>query len=128
MSRIRSWAKVLRTSCVYRRADHISRSSGGASGRSLSQPARGRFPSPILFDKRGAGMSDRIEGVPTVEERMDDVRAVMDAVESPRAALVGMSEGGAIGARVRGDLPRAGQLPGPAGSRHPVLDVPRHRP
>ena len=56
------------------------------------------FSRLILFDKRGVGMSDRIDGVPTVEERMDDVRAVMDAVDSPRAALVGMSEGGAIGA------------------------------
>ena len=67
-----------------------------AVARYLSRLAS--FSRLILFDKRGVGMSDRIEGVPTVEERMDDVRAVMDAVDSPRAALVGMSEGGAIGA------------------------------
>ena len=54
------------------------------------------FSRLILFDKRGVGMSDRIAGVPTLEERIDDVRAVMDAVGSSRAALFGMSEGAAI--------------------------------
>jgi class 3 adenylate cyclase len=48
----------------------------------------------IRFDKRGTGMSDRMAGVPTLETRMDDVRAVMDAVGSSRAALIGASEGG----------------------------------
>jgi len=50
----------------------------------------------IFFDKRGTGMSDRVSGAPTLEERMDDVRAVMDAVGSERAALLGASEGGAM--------------------------------
>jgi class 3 adenylate cyclase len=50
----------------------------------------------MLFDKRGMGLSDRDVGAPSVEERMDDVRAVMDAVGSERAALVGTSEGGPI--------------------------------
>ena len=48
----------------------------------------------ILFDKRGTGMSDRVKGVASLEERMDDVRAVMDAVGSERAAVLGISEGG----------------------------------
>jgi len=48
----------------------------------------------IRFDKRGSGLSDRSSGIPTLEERMDDVRAVMDAVGSTRAAIFGMSEGG----------------------------------
>jgi len=48
----------------------------------------------ILFDKRGTGLSDRVKGVAPLEERMDDVRAVMDAVGSRRAALLGVSEGG----------------------------------
>jgi class 3 adenylate cyclase/pimeloyl-ACP methyl ester carboxylesterase len=48
----------------------------------------------IRFDKRGTGMSDRVSGMPTLETRMDDVRAVMDAAGSERAALVGASEGG----------------------------------
>ncbi len=52
------------------------------------------FSRLILFDKRGTGLSDRISGIPTLEERMDDVRAVMDAVGSKRAALFGVSEGG----------------------------------
>jgi len=50
-------------------------------------------------------MSDRFEGVPTLEERMDDVRAVMDAAGSSRAALVGMSEGGAIAAMFAATYP-----------------------
>jgi len=50
----------------------------------------------ILFDKRGTGLSDRVPGFPTLEQRMDDVRAVMDAVGSQRAALLGISEGGGM--------------------------------
>jgi pimeloyl-ACP methyl ester carboxylesterase len=54
------------------------------------------FSRLILFDKRGTGLSDRvpINQPPTLEQRMDDVRAVMDAVGSERAALCGVSEGG----------------------------------
>jgi class 3 adenylate cyclase len=54
------------------------------------------FSRLIMFDKRGTGLSDRAVGVPTLEERMDDVRAVMDAVGSEQAALFGISEGGAM--------------------------------
>ena len=50
----------------------------------------------IRFDKRGTGMSDRVGDVPTLETRMDDVRAVMDAAGSERAALIGHSEGAAM--------------------------------
>ena len=52
------------------------------------------FSRLILFDKRGTGLSDRITFTPTLEERMDDVRAVMEAVGSKKAALLGYSEGG----------------------------------
>jgi pimeloyl-ACP methyl ester carboxylesterase len=52
----------------------------------------------ICFDKRGQGLSDRFEGVPTLEERMDDVRAVMQAAGSTKAVLFAYSEGGAMGA------------------------------
>jgi pimeloyl-ACP methyl ester carboxylesterase len=52
------------------------------------------FSRLMVFDKRGMGLSDRNVGAPTLEERMDDVRAVMDAVGSDRAALIGVSEGG----------------------------------
>jgi pimeloyl-ACP methyl ester carboxylesterase len=52
------------------------------------------FSRLILFDKRGTGLSDRVADVPNLETRMDDVRAVLDAVHSPRAALLGYSEGG----------------------------------
>ena len=50
----------------------------------------------IRFDKRGTGMSDRVSGAPTLEARMDDVRAVMDAVGCRRAAFYGLSEGAAM--------------------------------
>jgi class 3 adenylate cyclase len=52
------------------------------------------FSRLIRFDKRGTGLSDRVGSIPTLEERMEDVRAVMDAVGSNRAALLGISEGG----------------------------------
>ena len=48
----------------------------------------------ISFDKRGTGMSDRAAGIASLEERMDDVRAVMHAAGSARAAVFGQSEGG----------------------------------
>src|ERR1700752_1438009 len=53
------------------------------------------FSRLILFDKRGTGLSDRVADMPSLEVRMDDVRAVMDAVGSQRAGLFGYSEGGA---------------------------------
>jgi pimeloyl-ACP methyl ester carboxylesterase/DNA-binding winged helix-turn-helix (wHTH) protein len=54
----------------------------------------------ILFDKRGTGLSDRVPetALPTLEQRMDDVRAVMDAAGSKQAVLCGVSEGGAMSA------------------------------
>ncbi len=54
------------------------------------------FSRLILFDKRGTGMSDPVpeRDLPTLEQRMDDVRAVMDAVGSERATVFGSSEGG----------------------------------
>ena len=52
------------------------------------------FSRVIIFDKRGTGLSDPVTEVPTLEQRIDDVRAVMDAAGSERAALFGISEGG----------------------------------
>ena len=56
----------------------------------------GSFARLIRFDKRGTGMSDPISGAPSLETRMDDVRAVMDAAGSRRAAFYGLSEGAAM--------------------------------
>jgi pimeloyl-ACP methyl ester carboxylesterase len=56
----------------------------------------GSFSRLIRFDKRGTGMSDPVTGAPSLETRMDDVRAVMDAVGSRRAAFYGLSEGAAM--------------------------------
>jgi pimeloyl-ACP methyl ester carboxylesterase len=55
--------------------------------------ALGSFARVITFDRRGSGLSDPVADAPTLEERMDDVRAVMDAAGSERAALMGISEG-----------------------------------
>ena len=52
------------------------------------------FSRLLIFDKRGTGLSDPVAQVPTLEQRTDDVRAVMDAAGSERAALFGISEGG----------------------------------
>jgi class 3 adenylate cyclase len=54
------------------------------------------FARVISFDKRGQGLSDRMTGAPSLEERMDDIRAVMDAAGSERAILAGFSEGAAM--------------------------------
>jgi pimeloyl-ACP methyl ester carboxylesterase len=54
------------------------------------------FSRLILFDKRGTGLSDRSIEAATLEERMDDMRAVLDAVGSERAAVLGISEGGTM--------------------------------
>jgi pimeloyl-ACP methyl ester carboxylesterase len=54
------------------------------------------FARVITFDKRGQGLSDRMTGAPSLETRMDDVRAVMDSVSSERAAFMGFSEGCAM--------------------------------
>ena len=56
------------------------------------------FARVLLFDKRGTGISDPMLTAPSLEERMDDVRAVMDAVGSERAALLGSLDGAAIAA------------------------------
>jgi pimeloyl-ACP methyl ester carboxylesterase len=66
------------------------------------------FSRLILFDKRGTGLSDRvpIDRLPTIEQRMDDVRAVMDAAGSERAALFGVSEGGPMCAVFAASFPQ----------------------
>ncbi|MGZ5296959.1 MAG: alpha/beta fold hydrolase [Actinomycetota bacterium] len=61
--------------------------------RELSAGAR-----VILFDKRGVGLSDRLSSVPTLEARMDDLRAVLDATGSERPLLMGDGDGGALAA------------------------------
>jgi len=56
------------------------------------------FARVIVFDKRGTGLSDRELEHPTLEERMDDIRAVMDVVGSTEASIYGISEGGSLAA------------------------------
>src|SRR4051812_13108329 len=51
------------------------------------------FSRVVTFDKRGQGLSDRVSNAPSLEQRMDDVRAIMDEVGLARAVLVGCSEG-----------------------------------
>jgi class 3 adenylate cyclase len=56
----------------------------------------GSFCRVVLFDKRGTGLSDRVANQPAMDERMDDLRAVMDAVKIERAVQFGISEGGSL--------------------------------
>ena len=60
--------------------------------------AMGRFARVVMFDKRGTGMSDRVEKMPGMDQRVDDVRAVMDALKIKRAVIMGASEGGSLAA------------------------------
>jgi pimeloyl-ACP methyl ester carboxylesterase len=50
----------------------------------------------VVFDKRGTGLSDRVRELPDLDARSDDLRAVLDAVGSERAVLLGISEGGPL--------------------------------
>ena len=54
------------------------------------------FSRLVIFDKRGTGLSDKVSDLPSLDERMDDVRAVMDAVGIESAAVMGISEGGSL--------------------------------
>ncbi len=89
------------------------------------------FSRLIRFDKRGTGLSDRHVGVAHLEERMDDVRAVMDAAGSERAALFGMSEGGAMSMLFAATYPERTRALAFYGTyaRHPTLtpdSLPHH--
>jgi class 3 adenylate cyclase len=63
------------------------------------------FSRVITFDKRGTGLSDRVVGAPSYEQRMDDIQGVMRAAGSDRAALFGISEGGTLGALFAASFP-----------------------
>jgi pimeloyl-ACP methyl ester carboxylesterase len=67
------------------------------------------FSRLILFDKRGTGLSDRVAGIANLEDRMDDVRAVMDAAGCERAALFGVSEGGPMSLLFAATYPQRAQ-------------------
>lgn len=60
----------------------------------------------LMFDKRGTGMSDRTSELPGVDERIDDLRAVMDAAGLDKAALLGISEGGPLAALFAATYPQ----------------------
>ena len=65
-------------------------------GMAASQLQMAAFSRMVRFDKRGTGMSDPVSGAPTLELRMDDVRAVLDAIGAQRAAFYGVSEGASL--------------------------------
>ena len=75
----------------------------------------------IVFDKRGTGLSDRADGIASLETRMDDVRAVMDAVGSERASLFGISEGGPMTVLFSATYPERTTATVLYGSNGPVL-------
>jgi class 3 adenylate cyclase len=66
----------------------------------------GKFARVAIFDKRGTGLSDREGGAPTFEQRMDDIRAVMDAAKFETAVLMGISEGVAMSILFAASYPR----------------------
>ncbi len=66
------------------------------------------FARVVTFDKRGQGLSDRVSGVPALEQRMDDVRAIMDDIGSKRVVLFGFSEGCAMGVLFGATYPERG--------------------
>ena len=85
------------------------------------------FSRLIIFDKRGTGMSDPMTAAPSMEARMDDIRAVIDAVGSPCAALFGISDGGSLSilfARRHRDRTRALILYGSWARRTAAPDYP----
>jgi pimeloyl-ACP methyl ester carboxylesterase len=89
------------------------------------------FSRLILFDKRGTGLSDRVGALPDLETRMDDVRAVMDAVGSEQAALCGYSEGGVMCALFAATYPTRTSaliLMGSYARLQPTSDYPWGRP
>jgi pimeloyl-ACP methyl ester carboxylesterase len=103
--------------------------------RGLAEHAR-----VLVFDKRGTGMSDRVAGVPALEERSDDIRAVMDAAGSDRAALFGVSEGVPMSVVFAASHPecvtrfqfrnrlRRSRRPGAEGRTRGMADVRRRKP
>src|SRR6202045_3870740 len=80
------------------------------------------FARVVTFDKRGQGLSDRMSCAPSLEQRMDDVRAIMDEIGSPRAVLMGFSEGCPMGVETRyalsGDVNVAYQVMGAGPALH----------
>ena len=65
----------------------------------------GTFGRVIMFDKRGTGMSDRLPGVPAVEQHMEDLIAVMDAAGSSRASVAGWADGAFMAAMLAATYP-----------------------
>jgi pimeloyl-ACP methyl ester carboxylesterase len=79
-----------------RRWSRTSNSSGGGHPSTPWFERWGGFATVAWFDKRGTGSSDRIPGAASVEERMEDVRVVMDAVGWERATILGIDDGGPL--------------------------------
>ena len=84
----------------------------------------GRFARCVMLDKRGTGLSDRSLGFGSMEERMDDIRAVMDAVGLERAALFGYSEGGPLSLLFAATYPERATALAIYGSMARILDAP----
>ena len=85
------------------------------------------FGQLVLFDKRGTGLSDPMKRPPTLDERVDDIRAVMDAVGMERAHLFGVSEGGALSIAFAAHYPHRVEsliLYGAYRARSPTADYP----
>ena len=85
---------------------HLEVGVGGAVGRGFCSRLAS-FRRVITFDKRGTGLSDPATHAPTLEESVDDLRAVMDAAGSERADVLGISEGGTMAMLLAASHPAA---------------------
>jgi pimeloyl-ACP methyl ester carboxylesterase/class 3 adenylate cyclase len=88
----------------------------------------GRVARCVVFDKRGTGLSDRDLGFGSLEERADDIRAVMDASGMPRAALFGYSEGGPLSLVFAATYPERVQMLALYGSFARIPEAPDYPP
>jgi pimeloyl-ACP methyl ester carboxylesterase len=78
------------------RTSNLDAPFSGPVGETDEVEALSKIARCIIFDKRGTGISDGVVGAPSLEERMDDVRAVMDAADSRHAVIYGRGDGGAM--------------------------------
>src|SRR5262249_40508136 len=97
-SPIRCSAKVRKTSLSSLASSRTSSMFGDSPDQARWLNHVSRRARIVIFDKRGTGLSDRIGQLPNLDQRMDDARAVMDAVGMNRAAIMGVSEGGSLAA------------------------------
>jgi pimeloyl-ACP methyl ester carboxylesterase len=100
------WRSSRRRAAVWSRSDQCGRAHT-ATARPFVSLMSSRLVRLIIFDKRGTGSSDRVSGAPSLQEGMDDLRAVMDDVGSSSAAIYGVADGASMSLPLCGYVSRA---------------------